>query len=185
MVSIPSLWLPIVLSTVFVFLVSYVTHMLLTYHRSDYSKLPDEDAVMTAMREAGVQPGNYFMPHGVGPKAMASPEWQEKCSKGPVGLLNVLPSGPPNMGKSLGAWFVFIIVVSVFVAYLTGRTQETGAHYLAVFRVAGCSAFMAYGLGEAMNTIWKAQKGSTTVKHMFDGLVYALVTAGTFGWLWP
>ena len=81
--------------------------------------------------------------------------------------------------------FVFILVVSVFVAYLTGRTHDPGANYLSVFRVAGCSAFMAYGLGEVMNTIWKAQKGSTTVKHMLDGLIYALVTAGTFGWLWP
>ena len=79
MVSIPSLWLPIVLSAVFVFLVSWVTHMLLTYHRSDYAKLPDEDAIMAAMREAGVQPGNYFTPWGDGPKDMANPEWQEKC----------------------------------------------------------------------------------------------------------
>ena len=185
MVSIPSLWLPIVLSAVFVFLLSWVLHMLLTYHRSDYGRLANEDAVMAAMREAGVKPGNYFMPHADGPKAMSSPEWIEKCKQGPVGLVNLMPSGPPSMGKSLATWFVFLLVVGVFVAYLTGRTQAPGTHYLAVFRVAGCSAFLAYGLGEAMNSIWKSQKWSTTFKSMFDGLVYALVTAGTFGWLWP
>ena len=185
MVPIPSLWLPIVLSAVFVFLVSWLTHMLLTYHRSDYAKLPSEEDVMKAMRDAGVQPGNYFMPHGTGPKDMANPEWQEKCRLGPVGLLNIRPNGVPNIGKSLGVWFVFLLVVSVFVAYLTGRTLGPGTHYLGVFQIAGCSAFMAYGLGEVMNSIWKAQKGSTTAKHMFDGLIYALVTAGTFGWLWP
>lgn len=185
MVPIPTLWLPIVLSAVFVFLLSWVTHMLLTYHRSDYAQMPDEDAVMAAMREAGVGPGNYFMPHGDGPQAMSSPEWIEKCKKGPVGMVNVMPSGPPNMGRSLGVWFVFLVVVSIFVAYLAGRTLGAGAHYLGVFRVAGCTAFLAYGLGEAMNSIWKAQKWSTTFKHMFDGLLYALVTAGTFGWLWP
>ena len=159
------------------FLVSWVLHILLTYHRSDYSKLPDEDAIMKAMRDAGVRPGNYFTPWGDGPKAMASPEWQEKCRQGPCALINVRPSEVPNMGKSLAAWFVFILVVSVFVAYLTGRTNGAG--------VAGCSAFMAYGLGEVMNTVWKAQKASTTAKHVLDGLVFALVTAGTFGWLWP
>lgn len=185
MVSIPSLWLPILLSAVFVFLVSWVTHMLLTYHRSNFGQIPNEDAVMAALREAGVGPGNYFMPHADGPKAMSSPEWLDKCKQGPVGIVNILPSGPPNMGKSLGKWFLFLLVVSLFVAYLAGRTQAPGAGYLGVFRVAGCSAFMAYSLGEAMNTIWKGQKGSTTVKYMFDGLVYALVTGGTFGWLWP
>lgn len=185
MVSIPSLWLPIVLSAVFVFLVSWVTHMLLTYHRSDYTAPPNEAAVMKALREAGVGEGNYFMPHADGPKAMSSPEWIEKCKQGPVAMMNVMPAGPPNMGKSLGTWFVFVLVVSVFVAYLTGQTRGPGAEYLAVFQVAGCTAFLAYGLGEAMNSIWRAQKWSTTAKHMFDGLVYALVTAGTFGWLWP
>lgn len=185
MVPIPSLWLPIVLSAVFVFLVSWVTHMLLTYHRSDFGQMPNEADVMKAMRDAGVGPGNYFMPHADGPSAMNSPEWIDKCKAGPVGLVHVMPSGPPNMGKSLGMWFVFLVVVSIFVAYLTGRTLGPGADYLMVFRVAGTTAFMAYGLGEVMNTIWKAQKGSTTVKHMFDGLIYALVTAGTFGWLWP
>ena len=185
MVPIPSLWLPILLSAVFVFFLSWLMHMVLTYHRSNYAKLPDEDKVMAAMREAGLQPGNYHCPHAGSPKEMGSPEWIEKCKQGPVAMINVLPSGPPNMGKYLGTWFVFCVVVAVFVAYLTGRTQGPGADYLTVFRIAGCSAFMAYGLGEAMNSIWKAQKWSSSFKHMFDGLVYGLVTGGVFGWLWP
>jgi hypothetical protein len=35
------------------------------------------------------------------------------------------------------------------------------------------------------NSIWRGQSWGTTWKHVADGLVYALVTAGTFGWLWP
>ena len=185
MVPIAALWLPIVLSAVFVFLASWVLHMLLTYHRGDYRQLPNEDGLMEAMRNEGVKPGNYHFPWCKDPKEMGSPEMLEKYKKGPVGILHVLPDGPPNMGKYLGQWFVFCLVVSILVAYLTGRTLAAGADYLAVFRVAGTTAFLAYGVGEAMNAIWKGQNWSTTFKSMFDGLVYALLTAGTFGWLWP
>jgi hypothetical protein len=44
---------------------------------------------------------------------------------------------------------------------------------------------MAYGLGNLSNSIWKGQPWSMTIKEVIDGLVYALLTAGTFGWLWP
>ena len=55
----------------------------------------------------------------------------------------------------------------------------------AVFRVAGTAAFMAYGLGNLSNGIWKGQPWGMTLKEAADGLVYGLLTAGTFGWLWP
>ena len=32
---------------------------------------------------------------------------------------------------------------------------------------------------------WKMKPCKMTLKHAFDGLVYALLTAGIFGWLWP
>jgi hypothetical protein len=89
------------------------------------------------------------------------------------------------MGKYLGQWFAFCLVISVFVAYLTGRTVSAGTEYLSVFRVAGTAAFLAYGMADPVDSIWKGQPWGVTVKHMIDGLVYALLTAGTFGWLWP
>jgi hypothetical protein len=51
--------------------------------------------------------------------------------------------------------------------------------------VAGTLAFMGYGLGHFVDSVWKGQTWGVTLKHMFDGLIYALLTAGTFGWLWP
>jgi hypothetical protein len=60
-----------------------------------------------------------------------------------------------------------------------------GAPYPVVFRVAGTAAFMSYGLGPVVNSIWKGQPWSVTLKEIFDGLVYGMLTAGTFGWLWP
>jgi hypothetical protein len=185
MVDLTALWLPILLSAVFVFVASSILHMVLPFHRADYQKLPDEDKVIAALRAAGVQPGNYHFPHCASHKEMSSPEMMEKLKAGPVGLLNVIPSGPPNMGKFLGLWMLFCLLMGIFVAYLAGRTLSSGAHYLAVFRVAGTAAFIGYGLGCIPDFIWKGQRWGTTARHMFDGLIYALLTAGTFGWLWP
>ncbi len=110
---------------------------------------------------------------------------QEKYKQGPVGFLTIYPSAPPAMPKFLGMWFAYCLMIGVFVAYLTGHTVAPGAPYLAVFRVAGTAAFLAYSLGPLVNGIWKGQPWSMVLKESFDGLIYSLLTAGTFGWLWP
>ena len=89
------------------------------------------------------------------------------------------------MGSSLAQWFVYCLIVGVFAAYITGRALEPGAHYLSVFRFAGATAFVGYSLALMQNSIWYKKNWSTTLKSMFDGLIYALFTAGVFGWLWP
>jgi hypothetical protein len=159
--------------------------MVLTYHKSDYTKIPGEESVQEAMRNAGVGRGVYFVPHCADMKDLGKPEVKEKFEKGPVALVTVLPSGMPSMGKSLVLWFVFCLVIGVFVAYLTGRTLPPGADYLSVFRVAGTAAFLGYSGANATESIWKSQPWPITAKHIFDGLVYSLLTAGVFGWLWP
>jgi hypothetical protein len=185
MIPILDLWMPIVVATVLVFLASSMLHMLLTYHRRDYKALPQEDQVMDGLRRASIPPGFYVFPYAPSAKAMGSPEMQEKYRRGPVGLLTMLPSGPPAMGKSLGLWFGYCLLVGVFVAYLAGRTLAPGTDYLAVFRVAGTVAFLAYGVANLVDSIWKAQPWPNTWRAVADGLVYALLTAGVFGWLWP
>ena len=185
MVYLTALWLPILLSAVVVFLASSIMHMVLTYHRSDYKKLPNEEKLLEAMRNEGVVPGGYHFPYCASPKEMGSPEKVEKYTKGPVGILTVIPNGPPAMGKRLAQWFAFCLVISFFVAYLTGRALSAGAEYLAVFRMAGTVGFLGYSAAHAVDSIWKGQSWSTTIKHMFDGLVYGLLTGGVFGWLWP
>lgn len=185
MVSITDLWLPILLSAVFVFVASSILHMVLPYHKSDYRKLPDEDRVLESLRAAGVTPGRvHHFPH-VDFKDLKSPEVQAKFKRGPVGMLTVVPSGPPSMGKSLGLWFLFCVIISIFVAYVAGRTLASGTAYLEVFRIAGTVAFVGYGVAQIADSIWKYQTWGVTFKHVFDGLIYALLTAGTFGWLWP
>jgi len=46
MVSIVSLWLPILLSAAAVFILSSIIHMVLKYHNNDFKALPSEEPVM-------------------------------------------------------------------------------------------------------------------------------------------
>jgi hypothetical protein len=184
MVPLSALWLPIVLSAVIVFIASSILHMVLPYHRSDYHQLPDEDKLLAFLRPYNLKRGIYVFPYYL-PKDMKSPASIEKYKQGPVGFVTIVPSGPPAMPKLLAQWFLFCLLVGFFVAYLAGHTVPAGAHYLAVFRVVGTAGFLAYGLGNLTNGIWRGHTWSATIKEVIDGLVYGLLMGGVFGWLWP
>jgi hypothetical protein len=184
MVSLAALWLPILLAAVIVFIASSIIHMVLPYHKSSYRKLADEDAVRAAIRASNPSPGLYNLPYCTH-KDMNTEETQAKYKEGPVGHLIVLPNGPVSLPKYLLLWFVFCLIVGFFVAYLAGHTIQTGAPYRHVFRIVGTAAFLAYGIGGLVNGIWKGIPWKMVFLEAFDGLIYSLLTAGTFGWLWP
>jgi hypothetical protein len=140
---------------------------------------------MDALRKLGVPPADYCFPKPDSAKAMKDPAFREKWSKGPAGLMTVIPSGPPSMAKNLVLWFLYSVVVGIFSAYIAGRALQPGAHYLSVFRFAGCTAFIGYSLALWQGTIWYHRAWTTTLKTNIDGLIYGLLTAGVFGWLWP
>ncbi len=185
MVPLPALWLPILVAAVFVFVVSSIIHMVLGYHNSDYAMHPKEDELRAALRGVGVAPGHYSIPRPADMKDLNTPEMQEKYKEGPVAVMTVIPNGPISMGSNLVMWFVYCLLIGVFAAYVAGRALGPGAHYLAVFRFVGTVALVGYALGNLVDSIWKYQSWTTTAKHVADGIVYALVTAGVFGWLWP
>lgn len=185
MVTLPALWLPILLSAVAVFIASSLIHMVLRYHNSDYRRLPDEEAARRAVGSLKLAPGDYVMPHCGTAKEMASPEFVAKRTEGPVVVMTVLKPGNGGMGSALAQWFAFLLVVGVFTAYVARLTLTAGASYLLVHRVAGTAAFMAYGLGAVPQTIWFHKDVRATGKTLFDALVYGLLTGGIFGWLWP
>ena len=185
MVPVMSLWLPILVSAVLVFVASSIIHMVLGYHRSDYSRLPDEEKVLDALRPASVPPGEYIFPHAMSPAAMKDSAYLEKLNRGPVGMLTTRPAGPFNMGSSLAQWFVYCLVVSVFAAYVAGGVLGPDTGYRPVFRYTSTVAFAGYSLALIQGSIWGWRRWSTTFKSVFDGLVYALLTGGAFGWLWP
>ena len=185
MVSVMSLWLPILLSAVFVFIVSSIIHMVLKYHNSDFKEVPKEADVMDALRPFNLEPGMYSMPRPKDMKDMGSPEFQEKMKKGPVAMLTVIPNGPTKMGSALVKWFALLIVISLFAAYVAGITLPPGTEYITVFRITSVVAFVAYTTGIWSQNIWYGLSTGTTIKSTIDGLIYGLVTGGTFGWLWP
>ena len=180
-----SLWLPILVSAVLVFVVSSLIHMVLGYHRADWKKVPQEDAVQEALRRFNLPPGDYMLPCPDSAAHQQSAEFKAKVEKGPVLVMTTWPAGPHGMGLSLVLWFIYAVVVSKFAAYVAGLALAPGAPYLAVFRIVGTVAFAGYALGLVQQSIWYHRNWATTLRSVFDGLIYALVTAGTFGWLWP
>jgi hypothetical protein len=184
MVPLTSLWIPIILSAVLVFIASSILHMLLPLHRNDLRAI-QEDAVQEALRRFSIPPGDYALPKAGSPEDMKKPEFIAKMTKGPVVLMTVLPPGPPTMGSSLALWLLYCVLVGIFAGYIAGRALTPGAHYLEVFRFAGAAAFAGYALALLQNSIWYKRSWMTTIKSMADGLIYALLTAGSFGWLWP
>lgn len=184
MVEIISLWIPILLSGVFVFLVSAIIHAVLPYHRTDFRKMPFEDEVMAALRRFEIPPGEYEVPYASSSKERGTPEFVEKATRGPAALVTIA-SGPPSMSKLLIYWFLYSVIVSVFAAYIAGRALPPGASFMSVFRFAGSTAFAAYALALWQDSIWYGREWSTTLKSTFDGLIYAVLTGVIFGWLWP
>ena len=185
MTALPQLWLPILLSSVVVFIVSSFIHMALPWHKKEYSKIPDEDKVMDALRPFNVPPGDYMVPRASDAQEMRTAGFMEKMKKGPVMILTVIPNGPPSMGSSLVLWFLYSVVIGIFAAYLAGRTLPSDAGYLQVFRITGVTAFLGYSAALWQMSIWYRRSWSTTMRATIDGLVYALLTAALFGWMWP
>lgn len=187
MVPLTSLLIPIVISAVVVFFASFIIHMVLGYHKTDLRKLPDqqEDEILAMMSRLNLPPADYGAPHPGSPERMKDPGFIAKMAKGPIVFMNVSPGMSPSMGKSLTQWFLFVLVVTFFSAYITSRAVTADVDYLTVFRFVGTSAFMGYALGQIPESIWYKRSWVRTFKSVFDGLIYALLTAGVFGWLWP
>lgn len=179
-----SLWLPILLSAVCVFVASSIIWMALPIHKKDYKDPGAKEAdILEAVNRWSLEPGVYPVPHckgGSKPDAAT----MEKMKKGPWAMVTVIAEGP-NMGKMLGMWIVNLLLVSFMVAYVGAATMPAGTEYLKVFQVIGGTAFLAYTGNALTMSIWQGMPWSQLPGRIFDGVVYALLTAGVFGWLWP
>lgn len=184
MVPVTSLWLPILVAAAAVFVASSVIHMLLGYHAADYGALPAEDDVQAALRKFSLSPGDYMLP-SPGRSGKPSQEFIDRHKRGPVLMMTVMPTGEMGMARQLVLWFLYCVVIGVFTGYVAGVALAPGADYRAVFRFTGTVAFASYALALWQMSIWYRRSWATTVRSTIDGLIYALLTAGVFGWLWP
>ena len=185
MVPLVSLWLPILLSAVIVFIASSIIHMVLPWHKNDYARLPEEEKARAALRPLAIPPGDYMVPCPQDRRELASPEFKARVNEGPNLVVTVLPNGPWSMGRNLGLWFVYLVVIALYSAYVAGRALPAGTHYLVVFRFVGATAFAGFALALWQMAIWYRRSWGTTIRSTVDGLIYATLVAGTFGWLWP
>lgn len=184
-VSLISLWQPIVLSAVIVFVAAAVIWMMLPHHKTDWSGVPNEASLLETIRGLGLRRGQYVFPHAMTPEGWKDADAKQQLDRGPVGYLVLRESGAPSMTKSLVLHFVFTLFVSFMTAYVAAVTLAPGAEYLRVFRVVGTVGFLAYSVAEIPPSIWFGRPWSATWKAFIDGLVFGLLTGGVFGWLWP
>ena len=185
MTPLSALWLPILLSAVFVFVASSIIHMGPLWHKSDFPKMAQEDAVLAALRPLAIPPGDYMIPKPGGREEMKSAAFQEKLKQGPVMVATVMPNGMFSMGRNLALWFVYLVVVELFAACIASRAVAPGATFQRAFKFTGAVSFVGYVLALWQITIWYRRALSTAVKDTVDGIIYAVVAGATFGWLWP
>ncbi len=160
MTGIFALWLPILLASILVFFASSVIHMGPFWHKGDFSTVPNETQLRAALRPFDIPPGDY-------------------C------VMTVMPNAPWSMGRNLGLWLLYCVAASIFAAYVTVHAVPSGVPYGELLRFSSTTAFIAYAAALWQMSIWYRRAWSVTLKATLDGLIYAGITAVTFGWLWP
>lgn len=182
MVPLISLWAPILIASVIVFVAAFIVWMVLPHHRSDFRPFTADAELDTLLTGQKVTPGFYRFPNVNFHKA--TDQEKERASRMTSGIITIQRPGM-TMAGPLVNYFIWLLVVNVFIAYAAGVSLDAGTHYLTVFRVVGTIAILAYTAGNIPNSIWFGKPWSVTVKDLIDGAVFGLLTAGVYGWLWP
>lgn len=185
MVSLMSLWMPIVVSTVALFVMSFLVWAVLPHHRSDFKGMPDEEATRRVLDQQDLNRGVYHVPHVTSQAEMRDPEVVRKFEEGPRAFVTVLPTGMPGMGPQMVQQILFFLLTLVAVAYVAGRTIGPGADDVLVFRMVATTAWLAYGAAAVPEAVWFGKPWSHVFKHLADALVYGCIAGAVFAWLWP
>ena len=184
-VTLLQLWLPIILGGLFSWIASAIIHTVIKYHNADYKKLSNEDQVAAAFRQSQPKPGLYHMPHCIDMKEMQNESMQEKLKSGPIAMISVFENGLPKMGKLLIQQILFFIVACIMIAYIATLTLNSSSDFMSIFRILMIVGFLTFGYGIIPHSIWLGQPWANCIRYLFDALIYAVIIAATFAWLWP
>ena len=176
------LWLPIIVATVVLWILSFVAWVVMFLHFPDFKKLDAEDEIMDLVSEKNVPAGNYMFPHAGSKAEQGKKEYQDRYMAGPRGTLNVYDV--PNMGLNMVLTIVYFLVTAITIAYITevacpaGDAENT---FMKVFRIAGTIGVLTYASSPVLHRIWfKARM----ITDMIDGVAYGLAIGLIYALLW-
>jgi hypothetical protein len=150
------------------FVASSVAWMLLPHHRKEWRPLSNEAAVASAL--ADVPAGQYIVPHG-----RMDSDWYAAI---------LLRRPRAKMSKSLVLWFLNQLMITCFTGYLVYYALAPEAPYLLVFRIAGTALVLGQIGALFARSIWWGWSWKSVWFEVIEGIVYALLGAGIFGWWW-
>lgn len=185
MAFIAQFWLPILAAAVAVFIVSALIWTVAPHHKKEWRTHPNEAQVLAAIRGGAATPGAYLIPHAPDPKASKDPAFQARLAEGCVGTLFLRPPGMPSMGRLLSQQFIYFLVVTLLLTYLTCHVLGLGAPSKQVFHFVAFAGVMTYGFAVVPESIWFGRPWTSCVFSLIDALIYALASAAVLGWLWP
>ena len=180
-----SLLLPIVVAAFAVFILSTIIHMVMPWHKSDYAAVPDHDAATAAIGSLGLAPDDYAVPNPRLPNGGKNPNFIAEFERGPTFQMTLIPPGGMHMGKTMGTWFGFMLLIAAIAAWVTGSIVPPGGNTRAVFHYSAIVTACSYGFGAWPLSIWYHRKWSTAFKGTFDAILYGLATGAIFMWMWP
>lgn len=173
------LWVPILAAAVATMVLSTLAWTVLPHHKPDMREHPRADELAAQVKASTVAPGTYYFPAYGSPK-----EPNPMYKQGPWGTINIYPAAP-NMGRNIGLTFVSLLVIAVFVGYLTGQACRPDADQARVFQFATTAAVLCHVFGGTLNGIWFGKRLRFFITDAIDGLVYSAATGACFALLWP
>ncbi|MBS0186489.1 MAG: hypothetical protein JSS51_00370 [Planctomycetes bacterium] len=183
------LWLPILISGVSVWIASFIAWMMIGHHRKDRDAIPGggEQAFMDTVTRMNIKPGNYGFPdfcqHDNLPRQERMAARKALYDRRPMGTLRVW--GEMNMGVNMLVTFLFYLVTSAMIGYLTWAAFGRGASAGKIVQVAGTAGILAYCFASFPHDIWFQKKRRAMMMDWLDGIVFGLITGAIFAWLWP
>lgn len=129
--------------SVVVFLVSSIWHMASGLGEVGIQNLPNEDAVLQAMRSSIHSSGFYFFP-GVPSGTAAQAMYLEKYKAGPTGILIYHPGGEDlAFGKLLSVQFLIGLAGAFLLAWVLAVTVDATTFKTRALLVVAISVFAA------------------------------------------
>lgn len=175
-----SLLIPIALSAVALFFVSFLSWMIFQLHKDDWKKIGAEDAFIDMVRNQNLSRGNYMFPCCDTPEEMKSEAYQQKWNEGPCGIITVFPK--VSMGKNLLLTFVYFLVISFALAYLSTLAIAPGAEFMTVFRFVATAGLLIFLSATVQHAIWFHNR---IIGHIIESILYAVIVGLIFGLMWP